>query len=112
MCRVLDIPRSTYYKFQDKTLSNRYIENEEYEREILVIYKKSSSLYRAPPIHKKLIEQVYNISIKQVQRLMKKLNMASIGTARYKPYSSKIEIKERENILRRDFTTKQSMKNG
>lgn len=37
---------------------------------------------------------------------MKKLNIASVITAQYKPYSSKIEIKERENTLRRDFTTK------
>jgi putative transposase len=37
---------------------------------------------------------------------MKKLNIASVVTAQYKPYSSKIETKERENTLLRDFTTK------
>ncbi len=43
---------------------------------------------------------------------MKKLNIISVITAQYKPYSSKIEIKERENILRRDLQRKQSIKNG
>lgn len=55
MCRVLDIPRSTYYKSKDKTLSNRDIENEKYEKEILAIYEESSKRYGAPKIHQKLI---------------------------------------------------------
>lgn len=105
MCRVLDIPRSTYYKSQDKTLSDRAIENEKYEKEILAIYEESSKRYGAPKIHQKLIEKGYEISVKRVQRLMKKLNIASIVIAQYKPYPSKTEVKERKNILRRDFTS-------
>jgi transposase InsO family protein len=106
MCRVLEIPRSTYYKFQNKTLSSRSIENKKYESEILTIYKKSSERYGAPKIHKILTSQGYKISLKRVQRLMKKLNIESVVTKQFKPYRSKTEASERKNILRRDFTTK------
>jgi putative transposase len=78
MCRVIEIPRSTYYKFQDKTLCNRAIENKNYESEILATYKKSSKRYGAPKIHKILVAKGYKISLKRVQRLMKRLNIVSV----------------------------------
>lgn len=106
MCRVLEIPRSTYYKFQDKTLCSRAIENKKYESEILAIYKKSCERYGAPKIHKVLTSQGYKISIKRVQRLMGRLNIMSVVIRQYKPYRSNTKITERKNILRRDFSTK------
>lgn len=106
MCRVLEIPRSTYYKFQDKTMCNRAIENKKYESEILAIYNESSKRYGAPKIHKKLEDQGYKISLKRVQRLMKKLNIASVVIKQFKPYRSNGEIIERKNLLNRDFSTK------
>lgn len=106
MCRVLEIARSTFYKFHNKTLSNRAIENQKYEKEILAIYEKSSKRYGAPKIHKTLEKQGYKISLKRVQRLMKKLNISSIVIKQYRPYRSNTEINERKNILLRDFSTK------
>lgn len=106
MCKVLNIPRSTYYKFLDKTPSKRAIENQKYESEILAIFKKSSERYGAPKIHKVLINQCFKISIKRVQRLMRKLKIASVVVKQFRPYTSKNEIIERKNILRRDFRTK------
>lgn len=106
MCEVLCIPRSTYYNYQNKVLSKRAIENQNYESEILAIYKKSSKRYGAPKIHKVLENQGYKVSLKRVQRLMKKLNICSIVVKQYKPYRSNTEIPELKNILRRDFRTK------
>ncbi|MFR8041177.1 MULTISPECIES: IS3 family transposase [Clostridium] len=106
MCRVLEIPRSTYYKSKDETLCNRAIENKKYESEILAIYNKSSKRYGAPKIHEKLMQQGYKISFKRVQRLMGKLNIASVVVKQFKPYKSAGKIIERKNIIRRDFSTK------
>ena len=106
MCRVLEIPRSTYYKSKDETLCNRAIENKKYESEILAIYNKSSKRYGAHKIHEKLMQQGYKISLKRVQRLMGKLNIASVVVKQFKPYKSAGKIIERKNIIRRDFSTK------
>lgn len=106
MCRVLEIPRSTYYKSQDETLCNRAIENKKYESEILAIYSRSSKRYGAPKIHEILVQRGYKISIKRVQRLMRKLNIVSVVVKQFKPYKSAGEIIERKNIIRRDFSTK------
>lgn len=106
MCRVLEVPRSTYYKSKDETLCNRAIENKKYESEILAIYNKSSKRYGAPKIHEKLIQQGDKIGLKRVQRLMRKLNIASVVVRQFKPYKSDGKIIERKNIIRRDFSTK------
>lgn len=106
MCKVLNIPRSTYYNFLDKTPSKTAIENQKYESEILAIYKKSSERYGAPKIHKVLTNQGYKLSLKRVQRLMKRLKIESVVTRQFKPYRTKAIINERKNILRRNFTTK------
>jgi transposase InsO family protein len=105
MCRALKVPRSTFYKFLSKTLCNRAKENNKYKEEILAIYEESSKRYGAPKIQKILTERGYKISIKRVQRLMKKLNISSIVIKKFRPYRSKTQIMERENILRRDFST-------
>ena len=54
MCKTLEVSRSTYYKFLEKTLSNRIKENRKYKEEILTIYKESGKCYGAPKIQKML----------------------------------------------------------
>lgn len=47
----------------------------------------------------------FQVSLKRVQRLMKKANIRSITTKKFRPTPSKEKIVERENILKRDFET-------
>lgn len=72
---------------------------------ILEIYKASKGRYGAPKIHKKLIDSGLKISLKRTQRLMKKLDIKSIIIKKYRPTSSKSKVEDRENILKRDFST-------
>jgi len=72
MCDVLDMPRSTYYKAMDKTISNRDQENHDLTGRILEIYTESKGRYGAPKIHHLLSKEGYHVSLKRVQRLMKK----------------------------------------
>lgn len=105
MCKVLKVSRSSYYKYLTKTPSPRAIENKRFEDKILAIYKESKKRYGAPKIHNVLINDGDKISLKRVQRLMRKLSIRSIVIKKFRPHSSKTKVEEKENILDRDFST-------
>lgn len=106
MCDVLNIPRSTYYKSLDQTISNREQENRRLTERIIDIHTDSKQRYGAPKIHVILENEGYQVSLKRVQRLMKKANIKSIIVKKFRPVSSNEKVVERENILQRDFSTK------
>ena len=106
MCDVLDVPRSTYYQSLNRTISNRERENNELTKRIIEIHNDSDKRYGAPKIHHLLEKEGYQVSIKRVQRLMKKAAIQSITVKKFRPTPSKEKVTERENILDRDFSTK------
>ena len=99
------MPRSTYYKTLNKNESSRSIENKNFEEKIIQIYNASKGRYGAPKIHKTLQEESHKMSLKRVQRMMQKLKIQSITVKKFKSYSSKSKIEQRENVLNRDFST-------
>ncbi|MBJ8032015.1 IS3 family transposase [Bacillus cereus group sp. N21] len=105
MCQALGIARSSYYQSQHKTESKRSRENKELTQKIKQIHQDSEERYGAPKIHQTLLEQGLKVSIKRVQRLMKKENIRSIILKKYKPHSSKSTVEERTNLLEQDFST-------
>lgn len=105
MCKVIKLSRSTYCKYKKNIVSSRSIENTMISKVILNIYNENKGRYGAPKIHKKLEGYSINISLKRVQRLMSKLNIKSIITRKYKPYSSKSKAPDLVNIINRDFVT-------
>ena len=106
MCRLFQVPRSSYYAFKSHQPSQRDQENKLLKKEIMISYLDSSKRYGAPKIHKDLLEKGYYISEKRVQKLMNELNIRSIVRKKYRPASlSKQEAKEYPNLLKRDFST-------
>ena len=105
MCKILDVPRSTYYQSLNKTISNRERENNKLIQRIITIHQDSKQRYGAPKIHHLLVEEGYDVSIKRVQRLMKKAKIRSITVKKFRPNQSKATVVERENILERNFST-------
>ncbi|PEY28146.1 IS3 family transposase [Bacillus cereus] len=105
MCQTLGIARSSYYQSQHKTESKRSRENKKLTKKIKQIHQDSKERYGAPKIHQTLLEQGVQVSIKRVQRLMKKENVRSIILKKYKPHSSKSTVEERTNLLEQDFST-------
>src|SRR5699024_936590 len=103
LCEVLEVPRSTYYQSLTKTVSNRDKENQQLTNRILEIYHESKRRYGAPKIHYLLNQEGYNVSLKRVQRLMKKVDIQSITVKKFRPTPSKEKVVERDNLLQRDF---------
>src|SRR5690606_40487204 len=48
---------------------------------------------------------LFSVSIKRVQRLMREAGIRSIVVKKYRPTPSKEQVVERKNILKRDFST-------
>lgn len=105
MCEVLTIPRSSYYHSFKKTVSNREQENQKLTKEIQRIHVESKARYGAPKIHQTLVNNGCYLSLKRVQRLMKKAGIRSIKKKKYRPYPSKEKVIQLDNLLKRDFST-------
>jgi transposase InsO family protein len=105
MCEVLAVPRSSYYDSLEKTVSKREQENQELTKEIQRIHLESKARYGAPKIHKTLLNSGFCLSLKRVQRLMRKAGIRSITKKKYRPCPSKEKVVQLENLLKRDFST-------
>ena len=105
MCKVLKVSRSSYYKHLSKKPCKRELENQMIESKILYIYTASKKRYGSPKINKSLQKLGINISLKRTQRIMRKLGIKSIIIKKYRPTSSKNKVVEKENVLKRDFST-------
>ncbi|WP_427107558.1 IS3 family transposase [Lysinibacillus xylanilyticus] len=105
MCRILKMPKSTYYKSFHKKPNSYHVANEKLLAHIRVIHNESGGRYGAPKIFAILKQDGYTGSIERVQRIMKKAGIRSNITKKYKPTSSQKSVEERENVLSQDFTT-------
>lgn len=102
----MKVSRSTYYDAINRGISKREKENEQLKIKILEIYNKSKKRYGTPKIQKMLEKEGYEISLKRVQRLMKKLGIKSIIIKKYRPSTSKSKVPEgKPNLIDQDFTT-------
>lgn len=105
MCETLKVPKSTYYQSFHKTESKRDRERRELTQRIVEIHNESKKRYGAPKIHQVLLKQGYTVSLKRVQRLMKVAGIQSIIIKKFRPTPSKEKVEDRDNILKRDFST-------
>jgi len=101
----LKFARSTYYKALLSVPSKRQQEAEQLKANIKTIYLESKRRYGAPKITKILCARGKRVSLKRVQRYMSFMGIRSIVSKKYHPYSLKNNIIERENVLKRDFST-------
>ncbi|MGN7479877.1 IS3 family transposase [Solibacillus silvestris] len=105
MCRVLKMPKSTYYQSFHKKPNSYHVANEKLLVRIRAIHADSGGRYGAPKIFALLKQEGYTGSIDRVQRIMKQAGIRSNIVKKYKPTSSSGHVEERENLLEQDFTT-------
>ncbi len=99
MCKVLGVPRSTFYKSKNHTPSKREEENEKLLNEIQTLHTESEQRYGAPKIHKQLLKTQFNVSLKRVQRLMKQHSLRSIIVKKFRPHSTKKTPTQKPNLI-------------
>lgn len=109
MCRLLDVPRATYYRKTSTVPLKRVQEQELLDRRVLRVYHESDRIYGAGKI-RYLLAQEYleyrKISIKRVQKSMQRQGIQSITIKKFKARkTAKRILKNYQNLLKQDFST-------
>ena len=104
MCQVLDVSRSEYYSWLNRTPSKKKLENEELKIKIAEIYWQSRCTYGSPRIHQKLKKEGYHYNIKRIERLMIELGLKAKQKRKFKVTTdSNHNYPVKENLLKRKF---------
>lgn len=111
MCEVLGVSRSGYYAWKTRKPSARAQENEELEREIAEIYRKSRGTCGSPRVHQELNlgrEKGERINHKRVEKIMRELGLQGRARARTKrSRSPENTAPVAANLLARDFVAEE-----
>ncbi|WP_323133786.1 IS3 family transposase [Enterococcus gallinarum] len=85
VCRVLKVNPSTFYKYNNRKSSARFLENHELKRLILQIYTETNYRLGAAKLQI-LLQREYGVSISigRVYRLMKSMNLPTMATVKPK----------------------------
>lgn len=99
MCKVLHLPRSTYY-YEAKQKENEDI----LVTTIVKIFKESRSNYGARKIKIELHKEGYQVSRRRIGRIMKANGLVSKYTiAQFKPHVDKCNESKVSNLVKREF---------
>ena len=105
LCRILKVPRSTYYATINRPESMRSQESRDYCAQIKEIWLKSRKCYGSPRIAAIMRSKGIFISQKRVGRLMAGMGIRSVTMRKYRHYSSIEDKTDRQNILKQDFAS-------
>lgn len=109
MCKVLGVPRSTFYRWLSPKTSKRKEDHSTLDKHVLSIYNEYHGIYGAEKIRNTLLKTTNNyqgISLKRVQKSMQRLNIRSITVRKFKAISSNEKIPTNyPNYLNQNFST-------
>ncbi|EGC93282.1 integrase core domain protein [Turicibacter sp. HGF1] len=99
MCKVLDVPRSTYY-YESKPRQNET----QLVADIIEIFRQSYNNYGTRKIKQELKKLGHQVSRRRIGRIMKQEGLVSNYTvAQYKPHTAKCNEDKVENVVERKF---------
>src|SRR5690606_12817308 len=104
MCSVFKVSRAGFYKWSISSPSNRSIENQMVEAEVLQAFENSKKIYGSPRITLELRKKAIRISRPRVARIMRKAKLRSIVKKKFKiTTDSSHKFPVPDNVLGRDF---------
>jgi transposase InsO family protein len=105
MCKVLQLPRSTYYY----EAIERYAEDN-ITSDIIEIFHANHQNYGTRKIKHELRKLGKDVSRRRIGRIMKEQGLVSVYTvAQFKPHSSGTNESEQKNELNREFTQDEAL---
>ena len=103
-CEVLEINRSSYYKWLNRKPTTRDKENAVLSQIILKYYEESNKVLGYRRMCGKINRELeINYNVKRISRIMKRLGLYSIIRKKKSKYQKNISEQIAENILGRDF---------
>lgn len=111
LCNILDIPRSSYYKWLKRKVSTREQENQELIKSMILLCEKVEGIYGYRRLTSNLRRQTgQSINHKRVYRLMKLAGIQSVIRRKRKKYVRSTPQQVAENLLNRQFAAEESNK--
>ncbi|HDH4650252.1 TPA: IS3 family transposase [Staphylococcus aureus] len=110
MCKVLKIPRSTYYESIKRNTQIQKDDDLELENIIIDTFNMNRKSFGTRRIKNNLNEKGLTVSRRKIGRIMKKYNLVSVYTkAKYKNHPKETNEKIIKNHLNRNFNREQPM---
>lgn len=108
LCEIAGIARSAYYKWLNRTPSERELQNREIVKEMVTLYEKVEGIYgyrRMKANMNRLFKEKFQqkLNHKRIYRLMKITGLQSAIRKKKKCYKQSIPKHVAENILNRNF---------
>ena len=105
MCKILNISRSTYYSYKEKTATE-----DEVAEKVVKIFNENQYVYGTRKIKVELSKIGYIVSRRRISRIMQEKGLVSAYTVRkYRPNKDKTNNAKEANIVNREFNN--SLKN-
>lgn len=107
LCALVEVPRSSFYAWRNRPLSERYVADAELANEIFDIHAASRGTYGAPRLHGQLRNRGRRHSRKRVARIMPECRLVGAHSRR-KWRREKPNTAPAPDLLERDFTAARS----
>lgn len=107
LCELVDVPRSTFYEWSSRPLSDHYADDAELANEIYEIHVASRRTYGAPRVAGQLRNQGRRHGRKRVARIMAECGLVGVH-GRKKWRRGRRDTAPAGDLLNRDFTAERS----
>lgn len=106
LCQLVELPRATYYRWANPTLSDQFLDDAYLANDIFDIYQTSRRTYGSPRVWGQLRRKGVRVGVNRVARLMAVLGLA--GAHSRKKWRRGAAAAPGEDLIGRDFTAEKS----